>query len=269
MLAGLALLVYSLGAYVGVVPGGYTRAPRPVALGEGDERAVRLEAAPAQPSARPGSLSPTATAVPVAEVELPSERAAAVPTAPTEATREPRREQPPVVVKGDPSDADERRQAALTPRPGAPIRLELPSIAVEAEVKPAGVRDGPDGQPEWETLPFVAANYPTLGPVGAPGNPVISGHVVTLYEGNVFRDLYRVQLGDTVRVYTSDSRFSYRVEEIRLVEPGDVSVMASSEDARLTIITCGGTFDPRTRTFSERLIVIGKLVGGERLARQS
>ena len=37
------------------------------------------------------------------------------------------------------------------------------------------------------------------------------------------------------------------------------------EDARLTVITCGGTFDPRTRTFSDRLIVVGKLRGGERL----
>ena len=44
-----------------------------------------------------------------------------------------------------------------------------------------------------------------------------------------------------------------------------VEVLAPSEDARLTVITCGGTFDPRSRTFSDRLVVIGKLVKGERL----
>ena len=32
MLAGLAILAYSLGAYVGILPGGYTSVPEPVAL---------------------------------------------------------------------------------------------------------------------------------------------------------------------------------------------------------------------------------------------
>jgi sortase A len=111
----------------------------------------------------------------------------------------------------------------------------------------------------------VATHYPMLGPVGSQGNAVISGHVVTLREGNVFRDLYQVELGQPIEVFTEDSRFTYVVEEIKLVPPTAVEVMAPSEDARLTVITCGGTFDPRTRTFSDRLIVVGKLASGERL----
>jgi LPXTG-site transpeptidase (sortase) family protein len=163
------------------------------------------------------------------------------------------------------ADSADRREAAAVPKPGAPVRLKLPSIKVDTEVKPGGVVTGRSGDLEWETLPFVATYYPQLGPVGAPGNPVISGHVVTLSEGNVFRDLYQVELGEPIEVLTEQSHFTYRIEEIKLVSPDSVDVIAPTEDARLTIITCGGTFDPRTRSFSDRLIVVGKLIGGERL----
>ena len=249
MIVGALLVVYSAGAYVGIFPGGYASVPQPVALAGATERSARLEVSTAQPSAAPTATLPAPTAAPTVRPT------ASLPTA-TPA--------PLVVLKGEPADAEERRQAVLSPRPGPPVRLAIPSIEVETDVQPAGVVTGRDGQLEWETLPFVAATYPQLGPVGAPGNPVISGHVVTLYEGNVFRNLYQVKLGEQVDVYTGDSHFTYVVEEVKLVEPSDVSVMQPSEDARLTLITCGGTFDPRSQTFSDRLIVVGRLIGGER-----
>jgi LPXTG-site transpeptidase (sortase) family protein len=89
---------------------------------------------------------------------------------------------------------------------------------------------------------------------------------VTRDEGNVFRDLNKVQLGAPIEVYTDRSRFRYQVEEIKLAYPEDVDVMAPTQDARLTLITCAGTFDPRKGSFSDRLIVIGVLVQGERLS---
>lgn len=254
ILAGLALLVYSGGAYFGLLPGGYTSVPEPVALAGSGQREARLESPPIAPAATVAASMPP-TVLPTAPPSAPITAAAPVvePTA------------PPVVLKAEPADSVERRNAVSAPRPGPPLRIEIPSIEVATEIQEAGVVPGPDGEPEWQTLPFVAASYPLLGPVGAPGNPVISGHVVTLNEGNVFRNLYRLQLGETVEVFTTDSRFTYVIEQIKLVEPSEVSVMAPSEDARLTLITCGGTFDPRTRTFSDRLIVVGKLAGGERL----
>lgn len=261
MLGGLLLIAYSAGAYVGIVPGGYPTMPDPVAL-SGSQRSVRLDPtalATALPAA--AATSAPSTAASTATVQA----AAALP--PT-ATPEPRPTLPTVYLKGDPADADDRRQAATLPRPGLAVRLGIPSIEVDTEVKTAGVVIGHDGEPEWETLPFVAVTYPQLGPVGKAGNPVIAGHVVTLNEGNVFRNLYRVKLGDSVEVDTGDSRFTYEVDEIKLVDPSDTSVMQPSEDARLTLITCGGTFDPRTRTFSDRLIVIGHLAAGERLPRE-
>lgn len=262
IVAGLMLVVYSAGAFVGIVPGGYPTIPDPVALA-GSQRAARLAPTAVETGApRPAAIPATATALPAPTVAAGSGAAATLPPI---ATSEPRSTATPVFLKANPADADDRRQARRAPRSGAPVRLEIASIGVDTEVKAGGVVIGRDGEPEWETLPFVAVTYPQLGPVGGTGNPVIAGHVVTLNEGNVFRNLYQVKLGEQVEVYTADSRFSYVVDEVKLVEPSDVSVMQPTDDARLTLITCGGTFNPRTRTFSERLIVIGRLAGGERL----
>jgi len=252
-LVGLGLVLYSASAYFGLLPGGYTTVPEPVAL-SGGQRAARLDedssaeavAAPAAPATPPASAA-------VRDPALPPP--AASRTSPL----------PAVAIKLDAADASDRLAAAHAGRAGTPVRLVLPSIEVDTEVKSGGLVPGKDGELEWETLPFVATVYPMLGPVGAPGNAVISGHVVTLSWGNVFRDLYQVTLGEPIEVFTEDSHFTYKIDEIKLVKPDDVEVMAPTEDARLTVITCGGTFDPRTRTFSDRLVVVGKLVGGERL----
>jgi LPXTG-site transpeptidase (sortase) family protein len=225
VLAGLILVLYSGGAYLGWIPGGYTSVPTPEALADG-QRSARL----ARPKPSPGAdRSPTAVS--------PSVEATSAPLAPL-----------PVAAP-----------------PGAPVRLVLESIGIDTEVKPGGLKPTQGDQLEWETLPFVGVNYQQLGPVGAAGNPVIVGHVVTRSEGNVFRDLNRVELGAPIEVYTDRSRFRYQVDEIKLVYPEDIEVMAPTPDARLTLITCGGTFDPRKGSFSDRLIVIGTLVQGERL----
>ena len=52
-----------------------------------------------------------------------------------------------------------------------------------------------------------------------------------------------------------DREFDYQVAGVRLVPPSDTSVMQPTADETLTLITCGGEFDPRTREFSARLIV--------------
>ena len=256
MLLGLGLLAYSAGAYFGLFPGGYTVLPDPVALTGGAQRAARLE-----PTALPAPDAPLQLFEVVAADAVLSPRDPPLPPPATSRTEFT----PAVGLKLEAADAADRRAAALAGRPGVPVELVIPSINVDTEVKPAGLIENKDGQLEWETLPFVAANYAMLGPVGAPGNAVVAGHVVTLSMGNVFRNLYQVELGQPIEAYTADSHFTYVVSEIKLVPPDAVEVLEPTEDARLTVITCGGTFDPRTRTFSDRLIVVGKLAKSERL----
>ena len=121
-------------------------------------------------------------------------------------------------------------------------------------------------EPDWRLADdadrpvMVLANWRQPGLAGARTNMVLSGHVVTTARGNVFRDLYQVRPGEPVVVHTDKGQFTYRIVDVRLVKPTDVSVIAPSAEPRLTLVTCAGQFDYRTHTFSERLIVTGQLV---------
>jgi LPXTG-site transpeptidase (sortase) family protein len=161
-------------------------------------------------------------------------------------------------------DSADRAAEAPYPPPGYAVRLAIPAIKLDTEVKQGGIVSGPDGSPTWQTLPFVAVHYGDLTSlVGAPGNAVIAGHVVTLNEGNVFRFLYQVDLGDQIEVWDqSDRLHTFSVSGAKLVPPTDVSVMDPTPDPTLTLITCGGTFDPIKREFSDRLIVTATRVAG-------
>ncbi len=142
--------------------------------------------------------------------------------------------------------------------PGTPIRVVIPSIEVDSKVKEAGTY-WQDGQQYYETLPWVVAHYRFTAKAGEVGNAVLTGHVTSKAAGNVFADLYKVQLGDVVRLYSEDNEFTYVVTDIRLVDPSDVGVMDSTPDATVTLITCAGEWIPSEHQYTQRLIVTAKL----------
>ncbi|MBV9582504.1 MAG: class F sortase [Chloroflexi bacterium] len=151
------------------------------------------------------------------------------------------------------------------PAAGWATHLSIPSIGLETDVVQASIVTDERGDPEWPTVPFLAVHYVDTAPVGGLGNAVIAGHVVTLHEGNVFRDLYRVDYGDSITVDTDTATFTYVVQDLKLVPPSDVEVMDPTSDARLTLITCGGDFDQSTRTFNRRLAVTADLTSSSLL----
>jgi len=158
-----------------------------------------------------------------------------------------------------PADAEDRAYWTGRPRPGVALHLDIPRLDIKTEVTEGGIITNKQGELEWQTVPFIAVQYRETSLVGARGNAVISGHVVTINEGNVFRDLYKIEFGDEVKVETTEGTFTYVVEDIKLVPPTSVEVMEPSNSPLLTLITCGGEFDPKSRTFSDRLIVTGRL----------
>src|SRR5262249_45321354 len=95
----------------------------------------------------------------------------------------------------------------LQPPAGHAVRLALPPLKLETVVKQGGIVEDDEGNPIWQTLPFVAVHYGDLTSlIGAPGNAVIAGHVVTLSEGNVFRFLYQLDVDDAVQVWDDAQR---------------------------------------------------------------
>lgn len=247
--AGLLLLGYAALWQVGWAPGSRISVPPPVALARAAPGARAALAEPAPPLPAIARSIDEANGADSGSSVI----AASVPVQPAPADL-------PVRALPVPADRADRIEAAATPPPGYAVKLRIPSIKLVTDVQQAGIKLNALGQPEWETLPFVAAHYGDLTAlVGGRGNAVIAGHVVTLSEGNVFRFLYQVDLGEEVIV--EDARGAERrfvVTEIRLVSPDDVSVMEQTPDRRLTLITCGGTFDPIRREFSDRLIVVAQ-----------
>jgi sortase A len=81
--------------------------------------------------------------------------------------------------------------------------------------------------------------------LGIPGNTVLNGH--HNIKGEVFRDLYRVQVGDEIDVFSGDQEFKYVVVYTAVLpernQPLDVRLanaewIQPTEDERITLITC-------------------------------
>jgi sortase A len=69
--------------------------------------------------------------------------------------------------------------------------------------------------------------------VGASGNLGLAAH-----RDGYFRVLKDVHVGDTIDLQSLASATRYRVTEISVVEPTDVQVLAPTDNATLTLVTC-------------------------------
>lgn len=137
-----------------------------------------------------------------------------------------------------------------------PTRLRIARIRLDSEVVPARlVRLGGAAAVTWEVPPHRVGHAQGTAAAGARGKMVLLGHVSSINAGNVFADLDRLQVGDDLSVLADTTQLTYRVAEVRRVARDDVSVMAPSEEASLTLITCTGAWLPALMDYSHRLTV--------------
>ncbi|MCL6646519.1 MAG: class F sortase [Dehalococcoidia bacterium] len=146
-------------------------------------------------------------------------------------------------------------------------RLVIPSIGVDAPVTmrtvPSnGVMGNPNGP--WDVTWYDFSNFPGLGGYpGGGGNAVFAGHVDYVNVGPaVFYRVASLKPGDVIEVRREDGQaIRYAVESVRGVSPssGDWASILSAEPGRetITLITCGGTFNPATRDYDTRMVVKG------------
>ena len=76
-------------------------------------------------------------------------------------------------------------------------------------------------------------------PVGGPGtHTVLSGHR-GLPSATLFTDLDQLDMGDVFLLHVLGETLTYQVDQIRIVEPDDVSLLALEEGEDLcTLVTC-------------------------------
>lgn len=142
--------------------------------------------------------------------------------------------------------------ATPTPVPTSPpTRIVAPSIELDSPVVEAPIKNN-----EWQVPKFVAGHLEGTAFPGQGSNVVLSGHVQSISSGNVFANLSKLKMGDHIRVDTKFGSVEYVVREVKTVRNDDLSVVAPTPEERLTLITCTGTWNPVTRDYSHRTIVV-------------
>jgi LPXTG-site transpeptidase (sortase) family protein len=135
-------------------------------------------------------------------------------------------------------------------------RLVMAKLKVDVPIVEVGVVDG-----QWDVSKLLtwAGHLVGTGRLGEPGNAGLAGHI-SLKDGRdgAFRWLERLQPGDEVQVYADGRRYTYRVTSSRVVPPTEVSVLDSTSDAVLTLITCTN-WNVLRGEYTERFVVQARL----------
>lgn len=146
----------------------------------------------------------------------------------------------------------------------APVQVRVGPGTIDAPVVPIGVEaDGAVAVPDDVDV----AGWYRFGPTpGSPGSAVLTAHVDSAAQGaGAFFPLRDVALGTEVVVTFADGtearfavagRRSYPKSSLPVEE-----LFARAGEPVLTLITCGGAFDPATRSYEENLVVVATPVG--------
>ncbi len=115
-------------------------------------------------------------------------------------------------------------QGAAAALDGLVGRIEIPRLLFSAAVV-----EGVD----TTTLRRAVGHIPGTALPGEAGNVGLAGHRDTF-----FRPLKDLRVRDEIQFSTLKGNFTYQVESLRVVEPDNVAVLASSDENVLTLVTC-------------------------------
>lgn len=154
--------------------------------------------------------------------------------------------------------------AKRDPWQGMPVRMEIPAIGLETAVREVGltsVTAGDETYYQWEVPDAYEAGWHfNSALLGEAGNTVFNGH--HNINGEVFRDLIDLELGDTIVLYDRYQAYTYTIFAIEILaerdQPLDVRLenaqwILPTTDERITLITCWPYTDN-----SHRLVVVAE-----------
>jgi sortase (surface protein transpeptidase) len=179
---------------------------------------------------------------------------AGTPAAPSPSTRSRTANATPAAVStAGPSQAPAALSTAL------PDRLQLPAIGVNAHVEGVGTtpQNAMDVPKDLHNVGWYA---PGIRP-GQPGDAVIDGHLDWYTGSAVFVNLSRLKVGDLAVVLDADgTAVTFRVTSVTSYAVGQppADLFNQQGQARLSLITCGGSWDGHQ--YSRRLVVDAELL---------
>ena len=106
---------------------------------------------------------------------------------------------------------------------------------------------------DMDTLKYAVGHFPQTAKAGQKGNFCIAGHRSYTYS-EYFNRLDEINKGDEIFVKTREGEYKYIVSEKKIVDPSEYSVLDSTKDATLTLVTC-----TPIRVATHRLIIKAKL----------
>ncbi len=154
-----------------------------------------------------------------------------------------------LLAGGDAIGTAKPATVAPPPRPGPVMALDIPRLKIKSGVV----------QARWEPPPFTIGQIRGTANIST-GNTVLVGHL-TGAAGNVFGHLDQLEPGDKVTATSRGLPYEFVVSRIIHSTNTDTEPMQpvdSEDDARLTLMTCAGVWNPVTRDYSERLWVIAE-----------
>jgi hypothetical protein len=166
---------------------------------------------------------------------------------------------------------------AETPQPQregvAPVEMQVDSISLAAPIETGAIVDGAMLDPSG---PWVVSWYEPLGKVGEGHNVVMAGHVDYWNTGPdgtagpaVFWDIPQLPQGEIIRlVGENGEQFEYAVEWVQEFDVAteltpeviQKDIVGDTGQESLTLITCGGDFDPATGEYLKRWVLRANLV---------
>lgn len=145
---------------------------------------------------------------------------------------------------------------------GAPARVAIPAIGVDATMVPLGLN--PDRTLEVPASFGVAGWYKLGVKPGESGPAVIVGHVDSTSGPAVFYRLGRLTPGARVRVsWRTGFSVRFRVYAVREYAKSafpTALVYGLTRRPELRLVTCGGPFDAQTGHYLDNVVVFARLV---------
>lgn len=143
----------------------------------------------------------------------------------------------------------------------APARITAPALGIDAPVDPVGV--AADGQMELPEDVSRVGWYRFGTTPGGAGSAVIAGHVDDAEQGlGALAPIARAEVGDEVTVTDSAGTATrWRVVSREVITKQVLPVeriFARDGAPRLTLVTCGGPFQPELRSYRDNVVVVAE-----------
>ncbi|MFB6550327.1 MULTISPECIES: class F sortase [unclassified Streptomyces] len=148
-----------------------------------------------------------------------------------------------------------------------PQRLDVPGLDIQAPVVARGLdTEGAIEPPPFDRPGSVGWYADGVSP-GEAGTALMVGHVDTETKPAVFYEISTLEPGETIRVLRDDAEVAeFTVDDVQvLTRDGFDAQQAygphSTGRAELRLITCGGTFDRATNSYTANVVVSAYLTG--------